>query len=396
MALLKQNQQQYYSGRRSFTGDGTTLKFTLSTTQSTFPLTYQSCASCATVYVDGSVLPSSVTDSAGVTTTNWVLTWDVTDYWHIDFTLGTAPSNGAVIDVEVDTSRWTNPATFIDEDIINYQFVTIGNIIDNFMMVYTGENKMVSKINRTDVQFHAMRALQELSFDTLKSTKSQEIEVPSSLTMILPQDYVNYVKLTWSDSAGIEHIIYPARKTSNPKAIKQDSNGDYSFDFNDDGFDDTDSLINPINSDTWASYKSATPSENTFDYDEDVWPLVEGQRFGLNPQFSQTNGSFFIDELKGLIHFSSNMSNKTVTLKYISDGLGTDEEMIVHKFAEEAMYMWIMYSIVSTRANTPEYIVNRFKKEKFAQTRKAKLRLSNFKLEEFSQVLRGKSKQIKH
>ena len=83
-------------------------------------------------------------------------------------------------------------------------------------------------------------------------------------------------------------------------------------------------------------------------------------------------------------------------LDYISDSLGTPDEMQVHKFAEEAMYKWIAYCILSTRANTPEYIVNRFKKERFAETRKAKLRLSNIKLEEITQILRGKSKQIKH
>jgi len=44
----------------------------------------------------------------------------------------------------------------------------------------------------------------------------------------------------------------------------------------------------------------------------------------------------------------------------------------------------------------PEYIVARLKKERFATTRKAKLRLSNIKLEEITQILRGKSKQIKH
>jgi len=60
------------------------------------------------------------------------------------------------------------------------------------------------------------------------------------------------------------------------------------------------------------------------------------------------------------------------------------------------MYKCIAYAIMSTRANVQEYIVNRFRKEKFAATRKAKLRLSNLKLEELTQILRGKSKQIKH
>jgi hypothetical protein len=97
-----------------------------------------------------------------------------------------------------------------------------------------------------------------------------------------------------------------------------------------------------------------------------------------------------------MIHFSSNISGKTVVLKYISDGVGTDEEMILHKFAEEAMYKHIAYAILSTKINTPEHIVQRFKKERFAATRQAKLRLSNLKSEELAQVMRGKSKHIKH
>jgi hypothetical protein len=43
-----------------------------------------------------------------------------------------------------------------------------------------------------------------------------------------------------------------------------------------------------------------------------------------------------------------------------------------------------------------EYLVARFKREKFAAIRTAKLRLSNLKIEELSQVMRGKSKQLKH
>ena len=70
--------------------------------------------------------------------------------------------------------------------------------------------------------------------------------------------------------------------------------------------------------------------------------------------------------------------------------------MQVHKFAEEAMYKSIAYAIMSTRANISQNIVNRYKKERFAAIRNAKLRLSNIKLEEISQILRGKSKQIKH
>ncbi len=68
----------------------------------------------------------------------------------------------------------------------NYQFVTMDNIIAAFMVAYVGEDKLISKVSKTDVQFHAMRAIQELSYDVLSSIKSQEIEVPTTLKMILP------------------------------------------------------------------------------------------------------------------------------------------------------------------------------------------------------------------
>ena len=82
-------------------------------------------------------------------------------------------------------------------------------------------------------------------------------------------------------------------------------------------------------------------------------------------------------------------------LDYISDSLGTDAEMQVHKFAEEAMYKCIAYAMLST-SSYGQALVRRLKREKFAAVRNAKLRLSNIKIEELTQILRGKSKQIKH
>jgi len=384
----------------------------------------------------------------------------------------------------------------------NYQFVSLDQIINQFIIAYVGEDNIIPKVKRTTVRFHAMRALQELSFDTLKSVKSIEVEVPPTLSLPLPQDYVNYVKFAWSDSAGIEHIIYPTGKTSNPFPIKQNSDGTYDFDLNDDNVLDTPGLSHQNNiyksllvgtlaantttidlsndaapslnttitagsivdntsdlsvgmyvfskhfphgtkitaitagtstsanggtitvdtasvnsivvnittdevifsndlvqgSDTYKKFKSHTSTTTTThdDYEDDTRFYAEGRRYGIDPQHAQDNGTYFIDELQGRIFFNSTLAGKTLVIKYISDSLGTDEEMQVHKLAEEAMYKCMAYAIMSARANVPEYIVRRFQKDKFAATRKAKLRLSNLKLEEITQVLRGKSKQIKH
>jgi len=395
-------------------------------------------------------------------------------------------------------------------------------------------------------------SLQELSFDTLKSVKAREITLPPSLQMVLPEDYVNYTKVSWVDSAGIKHLLYPTSKTSSPEKYQIDANGEFllndnkkkissgelisngNFHGGSDGWDGLkeapfgeitgleagnilgtgpayldpvtgwfyqknsirgynlpqyagaiQSNVNIISGEqysitytisnyssgvynvvivdekgdysftqgksangtyteiitaggtlagypkssvyfqnsgaanasglnvvidnisvvrvgdeepnvTWSSYKSGTPSENQDDYQDDTYWPMEGSRYGLDPQYAQANGSFYIDCVSGKIHFSSNIAGKTVILDYISDSLGTDGEMQVHKFAEEAMYKWMSHAILAGKANIPEYQVNRLKKERFAAIRTAKLRLSNLKLEELTQILRGKSKQIKH
>jgi len=58
--------------------------------------------------------------------------------------------------------------------------------------------------------------------------------------------------------------------------------------------------------------------------------------------------------------------------------------------------MHIAYSILAGRSGVQEYVVRRYKKDKSAALRNAKIRLSNLKLNEFIQVMRGKSKWIKH
>tara|TARA_R100001594_G_C4036095_1_gene262228 strand:- start:699 stop:1604 length:906 start_codon:yes stop_codon:yes gene_type:complete len=295
----------------------------------------------------------------------------------------------------------TNQASYYNSDNSanygNYQFTSLENIINAFMIIYVGEGKIISKVNRTDVQFHAMRAIQELSYDVLRSFKSQEIEIPNTLTMILPQDYVNYIKLCRVGSDGIERLLYPARKTSDPFAISQDSDGNYQY-TDADGDTVNDTLTEQDPSNTSSSYTGSTPDNyNLYDINfiSDVEISQEGRRYGLDPQHSQMNGSFFIDNLRGVIKFNSDLAGVTVTLHYVSDGLGTDSEMVVHKFCEEACYKHIAYGILSTKSNIPDYIVQRYKRERFAETRKAKIRLSNIKIEEFAQVLKGMSKQIK-
>ena len=280
-----------------------------------------------------------------------------------------------------------------------YQFISLIDIINNFIVAYVGDGKLIDDVKRTDVMFHAKRGLQEFSYDTLKSYKSIEVEVGPSLSVPLPQDYINYTKICWIDSYGVERVLYPTRLHSNTEESPlQDDQYKYLYDQDGNlltGTSVSDTRWNNLDPKVLTGDDGYSDKSIYYDYYY-FYKRNTGGRYGLTPETSQNNGFFTINERDGCISFSSDLLDKVIVIKYISDGLGTDEEMQVHKLAEQALYMHIAHGILSSKSNIPEYIVNRYKKERSTALRSAKIRLSNIKLEEISQVLRNKSKILKH
>ena len=283
----------------------------------------------------------------------------------------------------------------------SYSYITLDDIINNFLATYVGAGKLIPSVKRTDVIFHAKRGLQEFSYDTLNSIKKLEVEMPPSLSIPIPQDYINYVRVRYVDSLGVLHPIYPLNGLStNPTNLPiQDDNGKYiqgNYGEN----------LQAEQSFTEERWKEADDKRISGAYDAEwsnfgvyTWTWRKnslGQRYGLDPQLSQSNGWFSINQRTNTFSFSSNLASELIILEYISDGLYADTDTKIPKMIEEAMYLHIAYAILAGRANVPEYIVQRFKKDRYAQLRNAKIRLSNMKPSEIVQVFRGKSKWLKH
>ncbi len=280
----------------------------------------------------------------------------------------------------------------------SYEYVALSDIINNFLAAYVGPDNIITRVRRSDVLFHAKRGLQEFSYDTLRSIKSQELTIPPSLSVPIPQDYVNYVRLSWIDKGGVRRIIYPTNLTTNPTELPiQDAGG---IPIQDNSEDNLEANLS-ITEDRWKN-QQWNFEQNWQQYPwGDYWgyyPTLDsyGRLYGQQQQYAQANGWYTINERTGMFSFSSDLAQKIIVLEYTSDGLGYDEDTKVPKMAEEAMYKHILYSLTSVRRNMPEYVVQRYKKDRYAALRNAKIRLSNIKLDEFVQVMRGKSKWLKH
>lgn len=289
----------------------------------------------------------------------------------------------------------------VEKNYGSYAYTKLNDVINNFLVAYVGAGKLIPSVKRTDVIFHAKRAMQEFSYDTLKSVNKLEVSVPHNLSIPIPQDYVNYVNLYWIDNSGVKRVIMPGNMlTTNPTDLfLQDTKGVPVQDQFNDNIDTT-----SVTEDRWEN--NILKERTNPDFIDDTilgweyyygWPeFGYGQLYGLDPQFANSSGYYTINERENKFSFSANLVDKIVVIEYISDGLSTDLDTRIPKLAEEALYAYLKHAILASRINQPEYIIQRLKKEASAQLRNAKIRLSNIKLDQIVQVMRGKSKQIKH
>lgn len=403
--LVTETNRQYYEGAQGFITElGQTAFLTTFDTNLVFgsynPNDELYTLNNFKVYVSPNGYPGTFTEYIGeYYVTGNTITFDLSEPAGTYVVVQLKSMNGGNYGSPSDANSYAYGNT-VEENYGSYAYITLQDLITNFMIAYVGNGKLISSVAKTDVIFHAKRGMQEFSYDTLKSIKSQELTVPHNLSVVLPQDYVNYVRLSRIDHHGVKHILYPTNNLTidtweNPIQDTEGIPTQDNFGNNIEGTSITEERWKRNNAD-----QLIFGADNFVGdwYNGDMWlqSAWYGRRYGMDPQYANANGYFTMNDREGKISFSSDLIGRLIVLEYISDGLAYDLDTKVPKLAEEAMYAYILHAVISTRANQPEYIVQRLKQEKFAKLRNAKIRLSNIKLEEITQVLRGQSKWIKH
>ena len=282
-----------------------------------------------------------------------------------------------------------------------YQHILLSEIITNFMASEVTEGMMLANTSQRLVEYHAQRAVQELTYDTLRTVKSFSYNLDGDLSVPLPQEAVGIVGVFWADDLGYKHPMTQRRFSGNPEQPLEDSDGNYMYDENG-------NRLNAQNSDLVTNFNSRQDSigadefynyyAGSFENDElyDRYYSYYGRRFGSEPSQTNINGSYLFDEQAGVVFIDTNYSNATIVIDYVSDGLGDDVSMIrVHKFSEEAIYMYIKWKLVSSKMGMPLYEKQLAKKEYAACKRRAKHRLSTLQGIDIFQAMLNKQKWIK-
>ena len=288
-----------------------------------------------------------------------------------------------------------------DKNWGSYQYVSLNDIVNNFMLMYQGNHELINNLTRYQVLFHAKRGIQELNYDAMKEVKVLQMDLDDNLRFILPSDYVNWVRI----SQYLNGVLYPLTEniqTGWASTYLQDNNAKIIYD--QDG-----NVLKPQFSQLDMSFTSGAKTiylnESSAYNNQTGWNVDGcwyfdfgiGARFGLNTETANANPTFSIDKQRGVINFSSIGNGASVVVEYVSDGMenGEDGSISVNKLFEEYLYAYVKYSLLNGRLGVQEYIVNRARKDKSSLLRNAKIRLSNIHPGRLLMSLRGQDKWLK-
>lgn len=278
----------------------------------------------------------------------------------------------------------------------SYQYTSLSELVNNFMLINTGNDTLIGKVGRSKVLFYAKQAVQTYNYDAAREIRVFEYIVQDDLKMILPHDYINYARISL-EVDGRLFTMHENLQAISATAYDQDTNGDLQFDINGNVLTTTSQL------DTSRLDQSIYYGPGVYDgcagwCVDGVWTFgySRGGYYGLDTDRARSTPSFRVNKKAGVIDFDSNISGQRVVLEYISDGLyAGDAETYVHKIAEKWIYAYIRWCILDDRIGVQEYVVRRAKTEQSSLLRNLKIALSNISAGRLLMVMRGKDKTIK-
>lgn len=245
----------------------------------------------------------------------------------------------------------------------NYQYTSLKQIIDNLLMEATEEDSFIKNTKRFNLVKHAKEAIRNINATVGNEILAFEITVPLSCVVVLPPDFVNYVRVSkvLRDNDGNYHLEPLDINYNIQTAIGylQDHEAELLF--------DSDGYI--LTADSKNAYAQPFKSYNI--------PSIHSSKTFLLNNLSK-NGEFTIDKRRGTLLVNSDLADTEIVIEYLSDGLKSDEdEITVHKNLVETIENWIYYAAIERKRNVPMNEKQRSLSRYKATLHKAKIKLKD-------------------
>ena len=278
-------------------------------------------------------------------------------------------------DVTYSGSRTTNSETM--------NFVSLRQLIDDFIVTMDSDD-YISNVSDVAIRNIALRGIREFGFDVSSRVRSIKRTVQSNNTIILPEDYVDIVKLGVVDGEGTLRVfgqnknLNYSRKLTNAPSQNDSNQGPLNIDAN---------LILNREDD-----KTSTTGGDGNNIDLDVFIFENylfqggvGKLYGIGG--GHLAGEYRINLDQNRIEIDTESHFDEVVLEYIADEARSTNP-VIHVYAEEALRSYLYYKLCERKSTVPANEKARARREYYNDRRLAKARLSNFSKEEALKTIR--------
>lgn len=276
------------------------------------------------------------------------------------------------------------PEDYYDDPSLHggYQYETLKNVIDAMLLRTMDDDHILKNTKRSQLILFAKEGIQQLAESTTNDILAVELTVPESGYLILPQDFVNWVRVSvvcTDESTGGYHLqpLDINRNISTATSYLQDHTGEILFDAD--------------------GYILEADASNAYAQPYRRYCFGGGYQPTLDTSKLSKYGMFNVDERGGRITFSSNLVEQNIVIEYISDGLNAElreDQVTIHKHCVQALKDWIYYAAIegkrSVGAGEKQRALQRFK----TTLHKAKIKRSGLNLQYIMRLMRQKTKTL--
>lgn len=279
-----------------------------------------------------------------------------------------------------------NPEIYYSDPAKNsYVYVSLERIVDDFIDTYTGNGTIIGKNNRRKIVRHAKQGIKQFTISALRETKKVELELGDTLDIILPVDYINWVRVSYVNPITGD-LMKLSVNDDLPAGTAYLQDHDANILFDNDGF-----ILEGT------TYHSRLKDNIT------VRNFVSGfetDSSDTNYKLDTTkniNGAFKPIPRDGRMHFSSDNASRVIMLEYVSDGLEflDEADIKVSKMAESAILLYINYWMMFSDAGIPMYEKNAAKKAMEAEYTNAKIKMMDISIADTMLVLNAKRQYLR-
>lgn len=261
--------------------------------------------------------------------------------------------------------------------------IPLNQIITDFLITLD-EDDYLSTVEDTTVRTLALRGIREMGFDASKKVKSLKLAVEANDTVILPEDFVDMIKIGVVGEDGLVYVFAENKNINTSFKYSTTATGNR-YDTDGDGLSEIEESKGPTLGSGIAPSSNIDDSVESYVFQNFLSDNGGGRLYGIGG--GHYVGEYRINYDQNRIELNRDRSFSEVVMEYIGDE-ARSKNPSVHIYLEEALRSYVYYKLIERKASVPANEKVRARAEYYNELRKGKARLSNFTKDEALKTIR--------